>query len=769
MGMFGSSKKTHTNTSISRIMEDADILDPRKVAVYDYIFDDKDMSISVNRESVGDYYAKQAGSTIYNNYSRARRWADKDNQYAYGVPKGNLYQQSSVNLVEVMDDYLERTLNKKVTLTYAVFGPARILHLGWQVLFNQYKYNGDTNELTHGGKVKALKDTQVVYSHYTIEDQASPDYLVQNGYPATWGKTSTREKDTKREHTPYISDSRDIDTCKVTLEDDTVFYLDLSAYIVTSAPPSDEMGTGGTNVPPTWKDASNELIDADYIMCQYVDDNGAMGVFTYLYGSNRVPELDNLYKSSREMGSYFPNMYLRLWSTNLAADIYKETDEYKTSVKLGKKLGMHWTELSKQIHAEVDDINSVVQCFLSMQVPVNGNDPLINKYLFEYFHGVYTSLPRSNVQTDFDSIEDAYINGMAKTGTTIVIKDKVHTTRISFGTMWYTDKVGTVGKVGDVTKEIKTTKLSTYKGTWFTTSQHTHIFRKQLTATIYRELHVANLTSTQEVVNGRTTTAVKDDENLIMPLDRGILSKFNNRDKVLLVSKSIHIIFNTVKVVKKKWYQTGLFNVIMLVIAVAISIFTYGAGTGLYAAVVAAAKGLAIGLAISVGLKIIINTFNIKLSGFLAVVAVVIVIYAGGAAASNTGTVMSMNSVQFMQAASYAFSMASQAGNLEMAKIIKEFQSKQLDMEAKFGELDKKLEELKLNPYMQQEYLLSNTYGVVPINVGESMDQLLYRTINVELGLAPIELIPNMVDLTVRLPTEQETLARIYQSNQEGQ
>ena len=71
------------------------------------------------------------------------------------------------------------------------------------------------------------------------------------------------------------------------------------------------------------------------------------------------------------------------------------------------------------------------------------------------------------------------------------------------------------------------------------------------------------------------------EEDRYLILDRAVLrnSKFTMPEKNEIVAKSINIVFITVNVVKKKWYQTGIFKVVISIVAAVITVIV-SAGTG---------------------------------------------------------------------------------------------------------------------------------------------------------------------------------------------
>lgn len=763
MGLFGGSKKkTYTNTSVSRMIEDRDVPDLGKLAVMDYMYAENSGKTSINTrgKSIAYYTTQQNQNGAYPTTSRTRRWA-KDN-YIYDVPSAALFTTTGVNLVEVMDEYLERTLGHKVTVSYAKIGEANYMHFAWKILFDLYGYSGTDNTVLYKGKRTHLDKFEIQYSQYSADAVIDPDIKFQSGVSSAYGETSNRKRNYSAEHIPSTVLKMDDDKLLITLEDGTEVSADFLAYIPSSRPVDEEMGKDKVITPSAPQIANSELLERDYVMVQYFDADNNLKLFTYLYGSGGIPELDKLFRSDKVQGEYFPNLYMRLNSTNMGHESLKDTAEYKSSSRLAKKLGLNFADLAKTVHEEVDDIDAVVQAFVSCRLSMNTDDALINKYLYRYFMNIYNTLPREMASTVFDQNTFEYLNGAAKSGNVIEIKDKAYTTKLSLGTIWYTDDVGSIGKVGHVTKHFDTMPVASKNIFKMADKQPLHVFKCQITANTVRTLYVANLAVTQVVRGGSNTTSAGEDENLFVPLDARTLDSFTIKERNTLSVKSLVIVFNTQKVVKQKWYQTGLFKVILTIVVIIISVWTGGSGATLYGFVVAAAQSIAIGVAVSVAIKLAVKIFDVELSGIFAVVAVVLIIYAGAAASSSTGSIMGTNATGFLNASSYAMTVSNTSMQLEAKKALKEYsQNAELHAE-RMQDLQTKIDEFKTNPLLNPDYLLTTSMHPMDIVMGEGADMLLDRTTSfLHAGMMPLELIPNMVDLTVRLPTELELINRM--------
>lgn len=777
MGLFSSKKKKVSNTSMVRMIEDKDIPDMGKSALFDYLFADRTKSNTAIKidHSYSDYLAYQSANSIGTKYRTARNWSK--NKYAYGVPEGNVVNQDKVDMVAFMQAHLEYALGRRVKMHYALFAPLNALHFTWMALNYYHGYNFRTNMLSNG---YYLHDIQINYCTPTIDNLVDPETLLQYGPAATAGVTPFRQADDKRQHTPYVNNPtaqhdyalvttvrKDATTGEPIYRTIEINFLEYEWSGYEPATGLDDSDTDNYEPEAITPIAPDNEAEHDFIMCKYTlyNTNGTETemLFTYQYGSNLDSKLENIFNADKLLGNYNPNMYFRLMGTKLNSDAYKDTNEYITSKQLGTRLGLDWSSLTDQLHDSIGSVGEVTQLLLTTAIQVNTEDKLLHRYLYDYFLAVYRQLPTDFAGTEYDSLQKSYVNGYAKIGQTIEIKDKVYSCKLSFASIGYEDKIGKIGEVGEVIYKYESVGVRKSKGLFRNIAAiPCHTFTKQLTENSYRVITIYGLTSTQKVTGGKDTTASYDDENLIVPLDLSLINNFNQKERTLLYSKSLLFIINTVKVIKTKWYQTGVFKAVMFVVAVIVSVFTSGAGMSIYAVLYAVAQSLVVGVVLSMVVKFLVNKLNMNLGGVFAVVAVLAALAGGAAALSKSGSIMGMTSTQFMQAANYSVSISSQSNQLQMIKMGKAHAEFMDVMQEKFDHLNEMQKEmLKTDIMLNPAFLMSESIRGPDIRVGEDMSSFIMRTLSVDAGLATLDTIPNMVELTVRLPKLSETTNKL--------
>lgn len=786
MGLFSSKKKTYVNTSVSRMVDDEDIIPSSKMAVIDYTMSQGSASTRLSAESLSDYLIRSGANNIVARARKSRSYASKPT-FAYGLPVSNLVSQDGVDIKSAITDSLEKIYREGVLVKDAYFGPMNNFYFLKPMLWEKYGYNYDTNELVNESArigFKCYMETAVIkYSKYTTADLIDPDTLKQNGLSAEAGYTPFREFNAKAVQVPWVQDyDGDHDIAEVTVvykdaagtKQTYKIILDYLKYEPSSKPPDDGLDDGDTNnidpgaVAPSVEDT---LQDKDYYQANFeYTESGVtkQGVFIYLLGSGLDSKLENLFNVASKFGSHIPRIYARMDGRACNDKYLKETNEYKSMVGLCKQLGMNWSDWVDEIHKSVGSLDNVTQIFMTYSLPANTTDPLIQEYMFEYFLGLYGRIPNRFATSEFSDLRADMLAYGSKQGQSIQIKDNAYTQQVSFKSIGYIDIAGSIGKVGTVTsgmgrESVKTAKYKSSLFKAFSVATY-HWYRKQLTATTYREVRVYGLSSTEYVKGGKTTTASGNSENLLLPLDLAVDHEFNNRKKELLYTKAMYIVLNTLKVVKQKWYQTGIFKAIMFVVAVVIGYFFPPAGVAAMswvAAAYAVAYAVAINLVISVAVKILVN-LGVDVGAAAAIVAVVALVMGGYAAITKSGSAVGVTTQKLLQMSSTAFSVSSQGYALQTQRAIKDFNSLMADLTAEQKELQEKAKEFGLGqhgPLLMFEPPLS-----IGIRIGESPDDYYDRSIRINNFAGTIySLTEQSVDLSLALPTSQQTLSQIQE------
>lgn len=184
----------------------------------------------------------------------------------------------------------------------------------------------------------------------------------------------------------------------------------------------------------------------------------------------------------------------------------------------------------------------------------------------------------------------------------------------------------------------------------------------QETATRWRAIHIWGLHHNNKIYNGKSVGISakdalndKDESGFIIPINRDIYSSISLVDATQMSTACMFMVFNCYQVVKQKWYQSGLFKVVLIIVIIVIAVYTGGAGAGLLgtAASVGAAVGLTGIAAIIVGtianalaamllMKLIgavaVKAFGEKVGTMIGAIAGIVAV-AVGSSVINGGTV----------------------------------------------------------------------------------------------------------------------------------
>lgn len=139
--------------------------------------------------------------------------------------------------------------------------------------------------------------------------------------------------------------------------------------------------------------------------------------------------------------------------------------------------------------------------------------------------------------------------------------------------------------------------------------------------------------------------------NLLVPLDHTISAKYAAQDREQH-SRALHYVFNTKQIIKIKWYQTSLFQFLVIVVMIIITIWTGGASSEALAAAIAEAGtagatamilleafiiDFALPALVMAGIsKVLVKLFGAK---FALIIAVVAACYSLGASGLNGGSI----------------------------------------------------------------------------------------------------------------------------------
>lgn len=770
--------KTYTSHNVSRMMDDDQIHPMSKSVVLAYLRANDSASTKTSTRSLADYLAEGRQSTIIAKLKRAHRMS-KANTYAIGEVKGSYQfkptkERLNTQLVSTLDTILGFTPD----IIYQEFGKANYYHIAKYTLQESYGYNPITNEVLNEsdriGKNVFLKDIIIELNQTTI-DLSDQVQLVLQGPAATSGYTPFRlampRPHSQIQITSAVPDSK----CTFVLcyADDLgneVAYNITMEYFNYVSPNEAPVGSIDEN---TALEFNPDVIapsvpapttDADYVMAYYTytrNDKEYAEYFTYRTGTNLIAKLEGVTESVEKTGIYPPRLYARMRGTNYVK-YSKDTAEYKAMTKFGKLLGIKWKDWVEEVHENMSGLRYVREIFLTFGLEANSNNKLIHQYLYHYFNTAYRGLPNEFISTyagDTTTIggfigpygnvpsstvrEELALPTGAKQGTTIHLKDLLHTSGIAFDSIAKQTLQGTITEVGKYT---------------FKYANRVHTYYYQETKSTYTAISVYNLQSVDKMDGNRWLTSSGDSEDLIVPLDLAITAKLTSVELERLYAMAMQLVVNTYQKVKKKWYQKGIFKFVMFVVAVVITVFFPPAGVAALSAM-AVVVGIGMAIAVSVVIRLLQKlVISLGLSStvfqvIMVILAVVAAGYGGYLGYTNTTGMAGMTASNVMLVSNAAFAMANAGNQVALVKAMKQYQQSVLDLQARDQSLKEKVEALGLLQVPTPDVMIYLPPVSLEIKLGEEPEDYYEKSIhNVNVGTYVYDYIESYVDINTLLP-----------------
>jgi len=539
--------------------------------------------------------------------------------------------------------------------------------------------------------------------------------------------------------------------------------------VIPSTVPVTPVAVGET--PPVSVGSDNYVPDPDWIQASYTYNDGSMthvGYLTYAHDSGAIPALDDLFQGTAAFGQFYPRLYFTLNNTDLLTTD-KTASPYRTSKALAKKLGLDWAEVAKMLYSSVEngsddfDLGHVQHMFLALAAPMNTTDPDIIEYLLAYWGSVFDTLGTPITTGDLTG---------AKTGTIIRVKDTVYQHCVTYSAVAKEILTGSSNPVGTYTSlYYSQTDLADLAGLEtdpqaplynFAALQALHphhVFRKQLTTTTYLEIRVYGVSSHQ-YFNGDGTAAFATEENVVIPLDRTAVASLTKTDKERVYGKCLHLFLNISIVIKIKFYQRGVFKVVLVIIAVLIAVFSGGSGTPIsYAIITAVIKVIIITIIMQAILAIAVKLgLDPKI---VAIIAVIAAIASGYVHFTGGGELVGLTAVELLQVSCLAFDLSSGLYAHELKELDKLKDVFLAESQEKVKQLETAKELLGQKPLdLSLDLLLSDVRSKVFINLGESPDEYMNRT-SLNIIEAAQSYITDYVEMKMQPPTLHQQLNRV--------
>ena len=733
MGLFSSKKKTKVHTEVQRMVEDNQLPESGKSAVIEYILKDGDR--------VSNFLLNKMVDSIALRAERMYAFAKKG-QYYYGLPIATGI--SPIKGRDVVKHVLEEEEGYPVTLDYYHFSQINSIHFGWQSLQDEYEYNPETNEITKLSQEKGvpvyLDDMVAHYSQATI-DVADASTLEVWGYAPSAGYTPERTamslpsmKSAVQSTPPVIEPETDSDFVRV--------------HFVYKTGGVIERGSFDIPVVDTHPDE-----DGDYHHIRYrisTPSGQIVKYRTYLHGSGVYESIDTVFKTDyEEMGTYFPWIYYRHDKQSRVEELLREGYPYKSSVKLCNYLGIDYLSFGQAIH-ENPGISDVEQAMTVMAVAANSDDAVDQKYLYEYFSLLYHKSGGSSAPTQ--DVFGRWLDYAPSTGRTISLRDKEFHMVLSFNGITSKRRIGKAAKPGRYT--------GGYSGEY-------HFYRKQVSRSMYNEIRIYGLKTTYDIWRDKSTSGKGSSDTLLVPLDRSIASHFSLPDREILYTRSLHNIFNTRVTTKTKWYQSGWFKAVMIIVAIVLTVIYPPGGAAMWSAIAAMgtmylAMAIIATIILQFAISAAVQMFAEAVGAEWAMVIAVVAIAYGGYQAFSKAGALSVEAVKSATANVFVklgTGLGKAALNVHQQAQIQEYNNElqqfELFKETKIAELEEIRKLLDTKSLIDPFEFVAET----PLIVWGELPQDLYgRTVHSgNIGVMTLDVPGSYVSNSLALPTFQHT------------
>jgi len=666
-----------------------------------------------------------------------------------------------------------------------------------------------------------------------LEEKTTEDRTYSDATPPTSTSSSTFTTETfQNEDTTYLKheyNGSNGDTVETT-ESDFIFTIREKRAIrvdtvVTTT--TNDMGGGVTETVTTT--VETEVLEPayDYSIEEQITTTskvvGGYQMFVYKIGGTNANLNGLVTTAPAALPEFFPFIPIRLSNKSIKDEIFDSVtgNGLYASSKTAYRKAFGKNKFNSTIDSLEDnpDLGDIDYAYLFFGVPLNVAENSSKKYLFNFFEGLVpfqntTGSSITNLQANIDAYDiaiAAYENWVTAQGDntdplfntprpdvpTIDIPEyttiRINTDHVSLDDFdnrisWFNIDVEVIaglyeaGANGGNVKIEKGGTLEWQSNNGFSSekiSLETIVMYYQTSDTSHKKMTIYGLQHKNLIYKGKSVNisghdALDDSEEsgFLIPLHNPTVRNMGLVDATQMTTANAYMVINTYEVTKQKWYETLGFKILVVILIVAVTVATAGAGTvGILGAnaAVGASLGLSGTAAVIAGavanavaalvLTQVITYASKQLLGdrIGAIVGTVLSIaVTGGLSGANFGDLMTVTNVLAVT------NVTLNAFNDYNAE---KWNDKLTDLEEKYeGQMDtinQKMEELGLNngnlsfsPMQLIDESRGQGLGGATTFVPESADDFIHRTTMVGSDIAEVTLsmVQNYVNLTLQLP-----------------
>lgn len=724
-------------------------------------------------ESLSDSYLYGMGTKMKQAY-----WYGRDHYY-FGLPSSTI-MYGTPNQVEVMAILESLHVGYSITPVMSDFGPPDLAYWIDQYLTETYDYDAD-----YGG-------------------MGNPPAGVPSNAPVTWTIDSSGEVTIQMGDSPTYLFTETLTFPEVFSR--KMYYMTVYRYTTPGTPVTDvvtrpyevgdEEGTTITTEPvndygetsvittTTTVEIDDLLTTTTITTTVQTDVVSRKQYFLYEAGTGVYPELDNILERMVEDSAYYPVVPLRVHNVDQTDPANVPDEQFKTSKSLLRKLGLSFTDLGDKIN-ENPDVAEIDHAFFVMGISLNSQHESSIEYLYEFFK--YMALVSPSSKEDFTTWYENHVNvtdGSVPNTAPYIPSNRVRLKQGDYNitvAFQYSELVvvnGSIGPVGTVTREMGVARPITVMNEFnrsveVSTDTAVLLFRKQITESTYEEVEVCGLEHINEIYKKHTytTTAAEslddlDNQGFIIPLCVNIAESLDIIPRTQMTYDCMFIVINSYHEQKVKWYQSSLFKLVLIAIAVITAVyggiaFVEGLNTAMAAAAEAGtsvawaaasyvATQVAIGTAITYGVSVIARYVSPELMFIAAALMMGYGLaseYMVSGASSAQGLPYAAELMAVVPAVIKGTNMTLQKS---LEKSMEEMEKLTATYEQTMDELEKNMDKLNANPNISIQDMMDTT----AMNLFETTQQFFGRTLQMNPGVLTLDTIRGYVDYALTLPDD---------------
>lgn len=353
-------------------------------------------------------------------------------------------------------------------------------------------------------------------------------------------------------------------------------------------------------------------VTADYTLSGSVQQT-----FSYRFGGDDARLNLFLRQLTNEESGTFPAIVLKrdnvyLNNNRFSGGDWKSSAQYRTSKAYGDRMKIDIDIIIEKIRENASQ-GDIDYAFIQPGVILASTTQVAKKYLFNYFMHLFNTHPDNKPAYDawiaaakfpeHSAVKRNLAENCPAQSFRIYDPDNQAGTvnmEIAWRYITYEEKVGSLSEyqVQCGAQEIVVAKWHGKSAVFHEDYDVTKFFiRKPLTESTYAELCVVGLWHENYVYKGHSVQSgvwdmFNDPEGdygtgFIIPLDYSIFLTLTPRERLQLAQEAFHLVFNCYVARKQKWYETGFFKFVLVIVSAIIIYFSWGTLTkfvaGLYA------------------------------------------------------------------------------------------------------------------------------------------------------------------------------------------